>query len=182
MNVRNSTERYGMLSVNLHWLMVLLLIAVYCCMELREFFPKGSDARSAMKTWHYMLGLSVFALAGLRLLVRAFGAVPGIDPPPPRWQLRSASLMHGALYALMIAMPLLGWLMLSADATPVPFFGLQLPPLVAKSKALAGQVEEWHEIGAIAGYFLVGLHACAGLYHHYVVRDNTLRRMLPTLR
>jgi cytochrome b561 len=87
--------------------------------------------------------------------------------------------MHIALYLLMIAMPLLGWLTLSAQGKPVPFFGLQLPQLVGASKSVAGWFKELHESGGTIGYFLVGLHAAAALFHHYVVRDNTLRRMLP---
>jgi cytochrome b561 len=87
--------------------------------------------------------------------------------------------MHVALYVLMIGLPLVGWLILSASGKPVPFFGLQLPALVGENKALADLFKEIHETGGTVGYFLIGLHAAAALFHHYVVRDNTLRRMLP---
>ena len=56
--------------------MLLLLVAVYACIELRELFPKGSDPREAMKTWHYMLGLSVLVLVSLRLVVHIIGPIP----------------------------------------------------------------------------------------------------------
>jgi len=59
MQWRNNKERYGTLSIGLHWSMLLLLVVVYACIELREFFPKGSDLREALKTWHFMLGLAV---------------------------------------------------------------------------------------------------------------------------
>jgi cytochrome b561 len=88
--------------------------------------------------------------------------------------------MHVALYALMIGMPLAGWLMLSAAAKPIPLFGLQLPALIGESKALADLIEEIHETGGTVGYYLIGLHAAAALFHHYVKRDNTLPRMLPS--
>ncbi len=68
---------------------------------------------------------------------------------------------------------------MSAAGKPIPFFGLELPALVAADKALARQVLEIHETLALVGYGLVGMHALAGLYHHYVVRDNTLQRILP---
>ncbi|MEO7338831.1 MAG: cytochrome b/b6 domain-containing protein, partial [Caldimonas sp.] len=74
----------------------------------------------------------------------------------------------------------LGWLTLSAEGKLVPFFGLQLPALVDESKSIAGWAKELHETGGTVGYFLIGLHAAAALFHHYVVRDNTLRRMLPS--
>lgn len=179
MNWRNSTERYGALSIGLHWLMLLLLAAVYACIELREFFPKGSDPREALKAWHFMLGLTVLVLVWMRLVVRITGPTPRIVPDPPKWQNRLAKLMHFALYVFMIGMPLGGWLILSAEAKPIPFFGLQLPPLIAESKSLVELAEEIHEAGGTAGYFLIGLHAAAALFHHYVVRDNTLSRLLP---
>jgi len=178
---RNSVFRYGSLSIALHWLMLLLIAAVYACIELRELFPKGSDPREALKTWHFMLGLSVFALAWLRLALHFSGPVPAIEPQPSRWVKLSGNLMHVALYVLMIGLPLVGWLILSASGKPVPFFGLQLPALVGENKALADLFKEIHETGGTVGYFLIGLHAAAALFHHYVVRDNTLRRMLPFL-
>ncbi len=180
MNWRNTTHRYGSLSIGLHWLMLLLVVAVYGCIELRGYFPKGSDPREALKTWHFMLGLSVFVLASLRLLVNLTAPVPRIEPDPPGWQKLSARLMHLALYALMIGMPLAGWLLLSAAGKPIPFYGLQLPALIGQSKSLAGLIKEIHEIAGTAGYFLIGLHTAAALFHHYFVRDNTLRRMLPS--
>ncbi|MDO8457628.1 MAG: cytochrome b [Burkholderiaceae bacterium] len=179
MNRRNTTDRYGSLSIALHWVMVLLLIAVYACIELREFFPKDSDPRNALKTWHFMLGLSVLALVVVRMLVNLTSPTPRIVPNPPQWQNLSAKAMHIALYALMVGLPLAGWLMLSASGKPIPFFGLQLPALIGQNKELAGTIKELHEAGGTIGYFLIGLHALAGLYHHYFVRDNTLVRMLP---
>lgn len=179
MNWRNTMERYGSLSIGLHWLMLLLLAAVYACIESHEFFPKGSDPREALKTWHFMLGLSVLVLVALRLVAHLIGPAPLASPDAPRWQAVLARLMHFALYLFMILMPLAGWLLLSAEGKPVPFFGLHLPALIAKSKDLADSIKEIHEIGGTVGYFLVGLHAAAALFHHYVARDDTLRRMLP---
>ncbi|EJL86590.1 cytochrome B561 [Polaromonas sp. CF318] len=171
-------KRYGPLSIGLHWFMLVLLAAVYICMELSGTFPKGSDMRSGLRTWHYMLGLSVFVLAWLRLAVNLCHRAPPVAPAPPLWQSRLARLVHAGLYVLMIGLPLAGWLVLSARGQPIPFFGLQLPALMAESKNAAGWIKEIHEAGATVGYFLVGLHALAALYHHYLLRDNTLTRML----
>ncbi|MDL2354175.1 MAG: cytochrome b [Pseudomonadota bacterium] len=179
MQLRNDSSRYGWLSVSLHWVMLALLVAVYASMELREFYPKGSATREAMKTWHYMLGLCVLALATGRLAIHFAGPVPAISPAPPKWQAQGAKLMKVVLYVFMLGMPVLGWLLLSAKGTAIPFFGLQLPALLTENKDLAETVKEVHETGATIGYFLVGLHAAAALYHHYLVRDDTLRRMLP---
>jgi len=82
----------------------------------------------------------------------------------------------------MIGMPLAGWLLLSAEGDPIPFFGLQLPELISQNKNVAELIKEAHEAGGTVGYFLIGLHAAAALFHHYIVRDNTLARMLPDRR
>lgn len=179
MSWKNSASRYGSLSIGIHWLMVLLFVAVYGTMELRGLFEKGSDPREAMKTWHFMLGMLVFVLVWLRLAARLSGPAPAIQPELPSLQQLSSKFLHLALYALMIGMPLIGWLILSAAGKPIPFFGLELPALIGENKDLAKQLEELHEVVGTTGYFLIGLHTVAALYHHYIVRDNTLTRMLP---
>lgn len=173
---------YSAPAIALHWLMLALLASVYACIELRELFEKGSEPRELLKTWHFMLGLSVFALVWLRLFVRWRSPVAPISPAPSPWQQRMATWVHALLYGLMIGMPLGGWLMLSAAGKPIPFFGLELPALIGPDKKLASEIKEIHETVGVAGYWLIGLHAAAALLHHYVLRDNTLQRMLPLLR
>jgi cytochrome b561 len=177
--LHGNTVRYGSFSIGIHWLMLILIAAVYACMELKGIFPKGSDSREMMKTWHFMLGLSVLVLAVLRVVLNLTVSAPDIQPDPPRWQKLLASLMHLALYALMLGLPLAGWLLLSAAGKAIPFFGLQLPALIGENQAVAKLIKEIHETGATVGYFLIGFHSTAALYHHYVVRDDTLLRMIP---
>ena len=173
---RLAPPAFSRLSITMHWLMLVLLAAVYACIELCEFYPRGSDVREALKTWHFMLGLSVFGLIWVRLIARARSPR---RPPPRTWTDMLAAAVHVALYGLMIALPLLGWMLLSAEEKSVPFFGLSLPPLVAPDKALAERIEDLHTTIATVGYWLVGVHAAAALSHHYLLRDGTLRRMLP---
>lgn len=177
-----TSSRYGNLTIGLHWLIAILIVAVYLLIELRELYPKGSDPREAMKAWHFMLGLSVFFLAWLRLFVNIRATRPAIAPTPPVWQKISAGAVHGLLYLLLLGLPLAGWLMLSAAGKPIPFFSLELPPLIGENKELAKTIKEIHETGGTIGYYLIGLHTAAALFHHYLVRDNTLRRMLPLLK
>ena len=171
-------DRYGRSSIVIHWVTLAILVAVYACIELREMYPRGSEIREALKTWHYMLGLTVFVLVWLRITARLVGKTPPIVPEAPRWQLMIANTVELALYALMIVLPLLGWVTLSAEGEAIPFFGFQLPAVVDANKALAERTEEVHETLATVGYFLIGLHALAALFHHYVQRDNALRRMM----
>jgi len=174
----NAKAGFGILSVGFHWLMLLLIAVAYATMEFKSIFPKGSAQRDAMATWHYMLGMSVFVIVWLRLLLRSMGADPVIEPSLPDWQAVLAKCTHWALYALMIGLPLLGWLTLSAKGKPVPFFGIELPALIGKQESLAKWLKEIHEAVATVGYSLIGMHAAAALYHHYVRRDNTMRLML----
>lgn len=96
--LRNSADRYAIAVVAMHWLMLVLVAAVYASIELREMFPKGSDPREALKVTHFTLGLCVLLLIvarlGLRLLA---GPAPGITPAPPAWQQWSGTLMHVTL-------------------------------------------------------------------------------------
>jgi cytochrome b561 len=179
MALKIADNRYHILSIAGHWLTLALLVAVYALILLRELYPKGSDPREAMKMWHFMLGLTVFGLVGIRMLLRLMFRAPPITPPPPAWQRALAAAMHLALYLFLIVMPLLGWLTLSAKGAPIPFFGLQLPPLVGQDEALGHSLQEIHETIGTLGYYLVGLHAAAALFHHYFMSDDTLLRMLP---
>jgi len=179
MNTHNTNSHYHPLAIGAHWLTLILMIAIYALIELRGLFPKGSDPREAMKTWHAMLGLTVFGIVFLRLAARSLFRTPPIEPTPPAWQLFLAHAMHATLYAFLITMPLLGWLVLSANGKPIPFFGLDLPALISTDKELGKNIEKVHEVIGNIGYFLIGLHALAGLYHHYFMHDNTLRRMSP---
>lgn len=166
---------YSRLSVGLHWLMLALLVAVYATILLREGYPRGSEIREALKAWHFSLGLTVFGLVWVRMIARQFGG--GHRKGGRSLADRGAGMVHLVLYAFMIAMPLLGWLTLSAEGDPVRLFGLGLPPLTAPNEALAERTETIHETLGTVGYWLVGLHAVAALVHHYVLRDGTLRRM-----
>lgn len=178
MVMNKAPERYSFASILLHWIMLLLVLAVYAAIELREFWPKGSPTREMLKNWHFMLGLSIFGLVWLRIGARLVWPAPA-PLQGPVWRNRVAMATHLSLYLLLIAMPVAGWLILSGEGKPVPFFGFELPPLVAPNPALAEQIEEFHEIGGTIGYALIGLHAAASLFHHYILKDPILHRMRP---
>lgn len=181
MNIKNSRERYGALAIGLHWLIVLQLIGVYACINLVDLFPEHSDPQRLLKTWHFLLGLTVLAVALVRLLNRLSAPSPVLLSSTPRWQRWLASAVHVALYAFLLVMPLLGWLTLSAEGHPISIFGAALPGLIAPNEAWAHSLKEIHETIGVAGYYLIGLHAGAALFHHFVVRDGTLARMVPFL-
>lgn len=167
---------YSRLSIGLHWLMLGLLAAVYAAILLREAYPRGSDIREALKALHFSLGLTVFLLVGVRIVAR-LARRRAVEAKG--WADRAAGAMHLALYGFLVAMPLMGWMILSAEGDPVRLFGLGLPALTAPNPALAERIEGVHEAVGTVGYVLVGIHAAAALVHHYWLKDDTLRRMLP---
>lgn len=179
MKIPPDTSRYHKLSIALHWLMFLLVAAAYAFIELRVVFEKGSEPRDTMKEIHFMLGMSIFILVWFRLLARFIYARPEITPAPHKVQQWAAKVVHWSLYAFLIGMPLAGWVTLSAWDISVPFFGLELPALTAPNRALAREVQDWHATVGEIGYYVIGFHALAALLHHYVLRNDTLRRMLP---
>lgn len=174
-----SNARYARPLIALHWLTLVLLAFIYACMEFRGLFPRGSDPRELMKALHYSAGLSLLLVVLVRAVLRARNPAPPITPPLSMPQRLAARAGHLALYAFMLCMPVLGWLLLSAEGTAIRAWGLPLPALITPDPALGSQIKELHETMATVGYALIGLHALAGLYHHYVRRDDALRRMLP---
>lgn len=163
----------------LHWLMAVLIVAVIVLIEAREFIPKEDPLRAQVKSLHFSLGLAMLGLVLARLAVRATTTVPAIVPKPAAWQTGLSHLIHLLLYLLMAGLPILGWATLSALGKDIPFFGLQLPPLVAEDREFGQWLEEVHKVLGNVLMYVIGLHAAAALFHHYGVKDNTLTRMLP---
>ncbi|MHA3904990.1 cytochrome b [Castellaniella sp. WN] len=176
----SAPARYSRLSISLHWLTLLLIIVVYAMMEFKGLFPKDSPERAFMKMMHASCGLTILALTLARLATRLFQHSPAITPAPAAWERAGAGLMHVALYAMLIALPLLVWFGINSFGGTVRAWGIALPALTGVDKALGGAVIDTHKLIANVGYALIGLHALAALKHHYISRDDTLRRMLPS--
>ena len=171
--------KYSRPLIGLHWLMVLLLILVYAAMEFRVLFEKGMPQREFMKSLHVMFGLCFFALLVLRLLAKRLSPRPeGVENQGLRLLLqRAAGAGHVVLYLFMAIMPIAGWLMLSAAGKPIPFFGLELPALIAPDEALSKQIKSAHALAGNIGYGLIWLHVAASLFHQIFLKDRLLERM-----
>lgn len=181
MQIRNSTARWGALAQLLHWTIVALIIVQYVIAEIADGLPLGPDKLGTLAR-HKSVGITIFALALLRLLWRAVNTTPPLPESLRPWERTAARLTHGALYALLFAMPLTGWMMSSARNFPVSWFGLvQLPDLVRPSKPAYDFLHETHETLFVLLVAVAALHALAALRHHFVLRDDVLRRMLPAV-
>ena len=173
---------YARSQIIIHWLVLLVIIVAYATMNLKGFAPKGTPARTTMVLIHYTAGLSVLLLMILRVVLKLRNSDPDIVPAPPRWQEIASKSLHGLIYLMFISLPLLGMASLYFGQIEWSFFGIALPVAATPDVNLQHGLKEVHEIVANAGYYLIGLHAAAALFHHYVMRDNTLERMLPALR
>ncbi|KFN42477.1 hypothetical protein N790_11465 [Arenimonas malthae CC-JY-1] len=181
MPIRNTAERWGWVSIGLHWLTLVAIAGLVLVGFLMQELP-NSPTKIQVYGLHKSFGLTVLALTVLRLLWRLVAGTPAPVPGTPRWQSFIAQATHGALYVILLAMPLSGWLYNSASGFPLKWFGLfSLPKLSgydAGVKAFALAAHEWLFIALAV---IVAVHAAAALKHHYLDRDATLSRMLPGL-
>jgi cytochrome b561 len=180
MPIRNSITRWGSVAQLLHWLIVVLIAIQVTLALIADDLPLGMK-KLAMLARHKSVGITILALAVIRLIWRwanpTHPALPGTLKPYERVL---ANFTHAALYILLFAMPLSGWMMSSARGFPVSWFGwVQLPDFVPKNKALYDAMLETHEVLAITLGLVVFLHIAAAVKHHVVLKDNVLRRMLP---
>lgn len=163
----------------LHWLGVLLVLAVAAVGLTMVELERGSDLRKAAYALHKSLGISVLALAALRIAVRLCTRAPA-PLAGPGWQRRLAHATHLLMYVLLLAVPLSGWLLNSVAGQPLPWFGLfEVPALAAKNPTLRTSVGGTHVWLFWTLAALVGLHVLAAFYHQWVRQDGLLARMLP---
>ena len=169
--------RYPRGLIWLHWLTLLAVIAAVLIVLRREWVESRA-LRAQLLDVHRQIGLLVLVGTATRLAARRLFA----RPPAPLVtgiHLLAVRLSHGGLYLLLIGLPLLGVLATQAGGHPVTLLGLPLPTLVGHDRDLAERITEVHEVGAWLLLALAGLHAAAAIWHHAVLRDDTLRRMLP---
>jgi len=172
-------QHYSAVAKLFHWGMALLiagLVAMGFVMTEMELSPEKLQYYS----WHKWTGVSVFILVWLRLLWRVMHPPPAYPDSMSAWMQRFAHLGHAVLYCLLILIPLSGWLLSSAKGVQTVWFGiLPLPDLVEKDKELGHLLHEVHESLNFVMLFLLAGHMGAAFKHHWIDRDDILKRMLP---
>jgi cytochrome b561 len=176
-----AVKRYNFLSIILHWVLAIALVAIFCFGLYMADLP-FSPQRLKLFNWHKWAGISILVLSAFRLVWRLSHATPAlpaaIERSMPGWQLMAHKATHFALYALFFIVPLVGWAYTSATGFPVVLFGqFPLPDFVAPSKEFADLLKPLHKFSAFALAGLVILHVAAALKHHFVDRDGLLQRM-----
>lgn len=169
----NGLDRYAPGRIVLHWLTAILIVGAWSVVQARGLFP--ASLRPAIQQIHIATGLLFTGVLVVRLAVRALGKAP---PAEPGLLGRIAGATHLVLYGLMAAIAIAG--LVFAWMSGQSLFGLAgylpAPPV---DLVLRRSVREIHELAANAVLVVAGVHAAAALFHHYVLRDGTLRRMLP---
>jgi cytochrome b561 len=179
MAIRNTTARWGAVAQLLHWLIVVLIITQVVLASIAEDLPLGMK-KLAMYARHKSVGITILGLAVLRLAWRWANPTPALPDTLKPYERRLATLTHAALYLILFAMPLTGWTMSSARGFPVSWFGFfQLPDLVPKNQSLFEALRQTHDTLALMLGAVVFLHVAAALKHHFMLKDDVLRRMLP---
>lgn len=174
----NGTVGYTRTAVILHWTVAILILCAFA-LGLYMVGLALSPAKLKLFSYHKWMGATVFLLALSRLLWRFFHKAPELPAGMPAWERSAAKASHALLYCLMFIVPLSGWLMSSAHGFQTVYFGvIPIPDLIGKDKELEEALEISHYILNKTLLALVALHAAAALKHHFIDRDEVLKRML----
>lgn len=173
-------DRYTTTAIVFHWLIAILIIGTFSLGVVMTEMPGISPTKLKYYSWHKWSGVTILALAALRLLWRLRHAAPAYPDAMPAWQRSAANSLHHLLYVLMFAVPLSGYLYTLAAGYPVVYFGLfELPVLIDKNPTLKPVLEGVHYWLNMTLLAAVLLHVAAALKHQFVDRDGVLKRMLP---
>ena len=170
--------QYGTTAKLFHWLVVALLLMQYLIGWLMPDIHR-SDKPGAPMTFHVSLGIVILALILLRFGWRLAHPVAPDGSLPP-WQRLTSEAVHWALYALVLATTLTGWLFASFRGWSLSFFYLVPLPMLASDNAAAGKfIDGWHQAMEWTLLAFVGIHVAATMAHIFIYRDRILQRMLP---
>lgn len=178
MAIASSPSRYSSVAIWFHWTIAALVIVNLAIGLLHESLLKGVGWAMPV---HISFGLCVLILSVGRIAWRLMHPMPPMPTDIPQWQQVVGRATHIALYALIILLPLSGWLIVSGGTRPIGFFWVATAPKLPVSKAMSGFGHESHGVLGWLMLALVVLHVAAALRHHLILRDNILARMIPGL-
>ncbi|CAM2934980.1 cytochrome b561 family protein [Legionella steigerwaltii] len=175
--LRNSMNRFGSITKLLHWLIFILIAAqFYFVWSLSD----NSPLTPLYMMLHKSVGVTILVLGLLFYIWHIISIKPLPPENQPRWQYIISKLVHHLLFILIILMPIVGYIMTCSDGKPINFFGwFTIPCLITENEQLGSIMFSTHETIAFIILALVGLHFLAALYHHFIRKDDVLKRMLP---
>ena len=178
-DVLEKPARYGLTAILLHWLVALLIGAAFALGVVMVDIPGLTPTKLRYFSWHKWLGVTVLALAAVRLLWRWWHGVPPVADMP-RWQQRASAIGHALLYVLIFAVPLAGYFYSLAAGVPVVYMCVwPLPVLMEADPVLKPVLKQLHITLVYTMLVIIIVHLLAALKHHFIDRDGVLKRMLP---
>jgi len=178
-----SANAYSSTQKALHWLLFVLVLGLYGLTYAEGLFQRGDPNRALVWWLHISFGLLLAALVVWRVALRLTKGAPELPDSMTGIERTLAKFGHFALYALLIAIPVLGILLTWFRGDALSFFGLiTIPAPFAPDRDTAGTIQELHNLCATGILILAGVHALAALWHHFIRKDNVLERMLPERR
>ncbi len=173
-------QRYTTIAILFHWLIALMIIGSFTMGLVMTDMPGISPTKLKYYSWHKWAGVTILALATLRLLWRLSHPAPPYPAFMPTWQKHAANGLHSLLYVLMFAVPLSGYLYTLSAGIPVVYFGLfQLPVIIDPNPELKPVLKAVHYWLNMTLPACVAIHIAAALKHQFLDRDGVLKRMLP---
>jgi cytochrome b561 len=187
-----STERYTRVAQAFHWLLALALIGMIVMGLVMVHGTVPTATKFKLFQLHKSVGITILVLAVLRLLWRLTHRPPALPAGMPVFEKAGAHAAHVVLYALMIGLPFVGWMLVSISPFNLPtwLYGLVPWPHIEALANLPRAVKTaWeplvaavHAYGAYLLAAIVIVHVLAALRHHFILHDDVLRRMLPGRR
>ena len=173
---RNTPLTYGMVAKCFHWLIAVLVIGMLTLGYFLDDLPK--TLQSTFYNLHKLTGLTILGLMILRLGWALSNVKPILPADTTAWERLVERVVHFTLYALLLLMPLAGWMGASAAGKPPVIAGIKLAfPFHETSKAFTDMMFVIHGNVALALIALISLHILAALYHHFIRKDTILKRM-----
>lgn len=173
---KNTRTNYGSVAKSLHWIMALLVITAWCV----GYFADDFASKSTIGMWfafHKSVGMIILMLLIIRVAWRVYDKVPR-PSTTNKAIIVAAHTVHYLLYVFLLVQTLSGWLMSSAAGRPPTFFGLFVfPNLISKNKYIVPEFVAIHNTSALILLTLFILHVAGALFHHFILKDNTLRKM-----
>lgn len=186
--LRNSSTGYGLIAIFFHWTMAILILGMLAFGLYLDGLPQTEQSTFQLYQLHKSIGFVVLALAALRLVWRLFNPAPKLPDGMHPLEKTAAHLGHIGLYVLIFAMPITGWFMVSASPWNIPTIAFNVLPIphLPVPAALGSQEDAesffkvLHEYGAFLLIALIVVHVAAAMKHHFIARDDTLKRMVST--
>ncbi len=168
---KNTSRKFGAISKLFHWTIFVCITAqLYFVWLFKDMF------------WHKSIGASVLLLGILWIIWRQFNVLPTPKPGPENWQYFAAKITHNLLFACIILMPVTGIIMGMANNRPLDWFGIYtiMPAsFIPQNETFGGYFSLAHTIIGYSLAGLVSLHILGALKHHFIDKDDVLKRMLP---